>query len=155
VPNELSSRLEAGVVQARANRSASDWREAVRLACAPLLEAGAVTSEYPERCLAMVDEHGPYIVLAPGLALAHARPEDGVRRLGLAVVTLIEPVRFGHPENDPVDVVFAFGSPDADEHVALLSSLARHLMHGLAERLRSAQDDDGAQRELEEIRDGE
>ena len=44
----------------------------------------------------MVDEHGPYIVIAPGLALAHARPGPEVLADGLAVVTLAEPVPFGH-----------------------------------------------------------
>jgi PTS system ascorbate-specific IIA component len=89
----------------------------------------------------IVEEHGPYIVLAPGLALAHARPEDGVLRVCLAVVTLAEPVAFGHPDNDPVDVVFAFGSPDAEQHVAMLSALARRLQGGLDTELRSAASD--------------
>jgi len=148
----MTEDLEGGVLHARVRQPAEDWREAVRIACAPLIEADAITSEYPERCVAMIEEHGPYIVLAPGIALAHARPEDGVRRLGVAVVTLREPVSFGHPDNDPVDVVFAFGSPDAEQHVGLLSSLARHLIDGLAERLRAADDDTTAQHVLEEIR---
>jgi ascorbate PTS system EIIA or EIIAB component len=141
------------LLAARVGRTADDRAHAIRLACAPLIDGGAVTDVYPERCLAIIEEHGPYIVVAPGIALAHARPEDGVRRLGIAVVTLTSPVGFGHPENDPVDVVFAFGSPDADQHVGLLGSLARHLVDGLADRLRAAQDDATAQRVLEGIRD--
>lgn len=143
-----------GVVLARSGRSASDWRDAVHLACAPLVEAGAVTTDYPDRCIAMVEEHGPYIVLAPGIALAHARPEDGVLRLGVAAVTLTDAVAFGHEHNDPVDVVFAFGSPDAEQHIGLLSALARHLGDDLADRLRAAEDDAAAMRALEVIRDG-
>lgn len=146
--------LEGGVLVAHARRQASDWREAVHLACAPLREAGAVASRYAQRCIEMVEEHGPYIVLAPGIALAHARPEDGVEQLGVAAVTLRRPVTFGHPENDPVDVLFAFGSPDTDQHVGLLSALARHLGDGLADRLRGAADDAAAQAVLEQIRDG-
>ncbi len=142
---------ETGVLLGRARRQADGWRDAVRLACAPLLDAGAITDDYPRRCIEMVEEHGPYIVLAPGIALAHARPEDGVRRLGVAAVTLREPVEFGHDENDPVDVVFAFGSPDAEQHVGLLSSLATHLLDGLADRLREAPDDQEAQRIMEGI----
>ena len=148
----MTEHLDGGVLHARVRQPAEDWREAVRMACAPLVEAHAITSEYPKRCVAMIDEHGPYIVLAPGIALAHARPEDGVRQLGIAAVTLEEPVAFGHPDNDPVDVVFAFGSPDADQHVGLLSSLAEHLLAGLADRLRAADDDAAAQGVLEEVR---
>ena len=148
----MTEHLDGGVLHARVRQPAEDWREAVRMACAPLVEAHAITSEYPKRCVAMIDEHGPYIVLAPGIALAHARPEDGVRQLGIAAVTLEDAVSFGHPDNDPVDVVFAFGSPDADQHVGLLSSLAEHLLAGLADRLRAADDDAAAQGVLEEVR---
>lgn len=148
----MTDDLDGAVLVARVHRPADDWRAAIYEACAPLLDAGAITDTYPARCVALVEEHGPYIVLAPGIALAHARPEDGVRKLAVAAVTLHEPVVFAHPDNDPVDVVFAFGSPDADQHVDLLSSLAGHLLTGLADRLRAADDDDAAQRLLEEVR---
>ena len=138
---------ERPVTGARTAVAAADWREAIRAACAPLVEQGAATATYPDRCVATVEEHGPYIVLAPGIALAHARPDDGATALGVAAVTLAEPVAFGHDDNDPVDVVFAFGSPDTHQHVGLLSSLAGALERGLADRLRAA-DDDAAARSL-------
>lgn len=144
------------VTVARVARQADEWRMAVRQACAPLIEAGAVTDGYADRCVEMVEEHGPYIVLAPGIALAHARPTDGVHRAGLSAVTLREPVDFGHATNDPVDVMFAFGSPDADQHVGMLSALARQLIDGLADQLRAATDDDHATQLLREaLRDDE
>jgi PTS system ascorbate-specific IIA component len=101
----------------------------------------------------MVEEQGPYIVLAPGVALAHARPEDGARRLGLGVAVLTKPVTFGHPTNDPVDVVFAFGSPDKDAHVGLLAALSRGLVSGLAADLRRASTDVAASALLQEVID--
>jgi ascorbate PTS system EIIA or EIIAB component len=142
------------VVVARIGRQAADWRAAIGEACAPLVAAGAVADGYPDRCIAMVEEHGPYIVLAPGIALAHARPTDGVEAACLAAVTLAEPVAFGHEANDPVDVVFAFGSPDADQHVGMLSALARNLLDGLADRLRAAGDDAAATRLLRDATEG-
>jgi len=138
-------------VAARTDIDASDWRAAVRAACRPLVDAGAFEQRYADRCVTIIEEHGPYVVLAPGIALAHARPEDGVRRLGLAAAVLREPVSFGHPENDPVDLVLAFGSPDPQSHVGLLSALARHLVADLAERLRSAASDAEARRMLQEV----
>src|SRR5690606_39952565 len=88
----------------------------------------------------MVRRHGPYVVLAPGIALPHARPEDGVVGVGVSVAVLSFPVEFGHPENDPVDVVIAFGSPDSEQHIDLLAALAGVLAEGLADRLRAASD---------------
>lgn len=142
------------VIDAVAHREVTDWRAAVRLACGLLEARGAVTPDYGPRCIAAVEEHGPYVVLAPGIALAHARPEDGVLRLGVSVATLDTPVDFGHEDNDPVDVVFAFGSPDKEQHVAVLSELARQLLAGLADRLREAADDAAARSLLEAITDG-
>ena len=99
----------------------------------------------------MLDEQGPYIVLAPGIALAHARPEDGVVGLGLGVAVLERPVRFGHPDNDPVDVVLAFGSPDKESHLGVLAALARSLIDGLADRLRASSSDDDARELLRKV----
>lgn len=102
---------------------AADWRAAVR-AAGKLLEAGgAVEARYTEAMLRAAEELGPYIVIAPGLALPHARPEDGVRRACMAVITLDSPVTFGSPENDPVRVVVALGAADADGHVQALAQL--------------------------------
>ena len=47
-----------------------------------------------------------------------------MRREGLAVVTLAEPVAFGHPHNDPVRVVVGLAVSNAEEHVASVASLA-------------------------------
>jgi len=66
---------------------------------------------------------GPYAVIAPGIVLLHARPEDGVIAPCLAVMTLSTPVSFGHSENDPVDLVFALGAVDHDAHIATLQRL--------------------------------
>ena len=130
--------VERAVLTARSRVEVDGWQEAIRASCQPLLEAEAIEERYVERCIEMVEDEGPYVVVAPGIALAHARPEDGVKRLCLSVVTLAAPVEFGHSENDPVDLVFAFGSPDSTQHVSLLRNLARALQADLADKLRTA-----------------
>lgn len=139
------------VIEASLRVEVPDWRAAVRASCAPLVAAGAVEERYPQRCIETAEEHGPYMVLAPGLALAHARPDDGVRRLCLAAATLATPVPFGHPDNDPVDLVLAFGSPDDSRHLDLLRALAEHLLAGLADTLRAAPDRADALHALQEV----
>ncbi|MEF2977706.1 PTS sugar transporter subunit IIA [Subtercola sp. YIM 133946] len=104
--------------------TAVDWRQAVLLAGDALVASGAATASYGERMVAMVEEFGAYIVIAPGLALAHARPGDDVLKAGMAVVTLAEPVVFGHPYNDPVSVVLGLAVLTADEHVTGIAELA-------------------------------
>lgn len=103
---------------------ADDWREAVRLAGDALVDSGCATSEYTEAMIRMVDSHGPYIVIAPGLALAHARPGPEVRQDGLSVITLAEPVSFGHAHNDPVRVVIGLAVSAPDAHLTSIAALA-------------------------------
>lgn len=103
---------------------ADDWREAVRLAGDALVDSGCATSEYTDAMIRMVDSHGPYIVIAPGLALAHARPGPEVRHDGLSVVTLASPVNFGHAHNDPVRVVIGLAVSAPDAHLTSVAALA-------------------------------
>ncbi|WP_430645937.1 PTS sugar transporter subunit IIA [Agromyces sp. GXS1127] len=102
----------------------ADWRAAVREAGHALARSGATAPGYTDRMIEVLDEFGAYIVIAPGLALAHARPGPDVRRSGLAVVTLAAPVAFGHPHNDPVRVVLGLAVSSAEEHVASVADLA-------------------------------
>ncbi|MDO9398156.1 MAG: PTS sugar transporter subunit IIA [Herbiconiux sp.] len=103
---------------------AADWREALRAAGRALVATGCAEPSYADRMIALVEEYGPYIVIAPGLALAHARPGPDVSASGLVVVTLADPVPFGHAHNDPVSVVIGLAATEADQHVASVAALA-------------------------------
>lgn len=103
---------------------ASDWREAVRLAGEALTRSGATEQGYGDRMIQVIEEFGAYIVIAPGLALAHARPGPDVNHDGLSVVTLAEPVVFGHPHNDPVSVVLGLAVSTPEAHVTSVAELA-------------------------------
>jgi len=108
--------------------NASDWIEAITVAGELLLEDNLITEKYIEAMINTVKEKGPYIVIAPGIAIAHARPEDGVNKIGMSLVTLKEPVKFGNKNNDPVEVLFAFGTIDSKSHIEAFRSLTELLM---------------------------
>ncbi|PTL73313.1 PTS ascorbate transporter subunit IIA [Rathayibacter caricis DSM 15933] len=103
---------------------AATWREAVLEAGRALERSGAVDPAYSRRMVEQIDVLGPYIVIAPGLALAHARPGNDVHSDGLSVVTLAEPVAFGHGTNDPVSVVIGIAATQAHGHVGFVAGLA-------------------------------
>ncbi|MEV5983328.1 PTS sugar transporter subunit IIA [Streptomyces sp. NPDC052114] len=106
---------------------AADWREAVRRAGDLMVATGAATDTYTAEMIENVQENGPYIVIAPGLAFAHARPSPAVLRTGMSWVRLATPVEFGHEANDPVDLVVGLAAKDASEHTAAMGALARLL----------------------------
>lgn len=101
-----------------------DWEEAVRAAGELLYDNGDVEARYIDNMINIVKEVGPYIVLLKGVALAHARPEQGAKKIGLSLLTLKTPVYFGNLENDPVSLVFALSAVDSSSHIDLLSELS-------------------------------
>jgi PTS system ascorbate-specific IIA component len=111
----------------RLGETAADWRAAVRLAGDALVASGATTPHYTDEMVATVEQLGPYIVIAPGIALAHSRPSPAVLRAGISLVTLLEPVTFGHRENDPVRLVIGLAAADEEGHITALSTLAEFL----------------------------
>ncbi len=111
----------------RIGENAADWRAAVRLAGDALAASGATTPAYADEMVATVEQLGPYIVIAPGIALAHSRPSPAVLRAGISLVTLRRPVAFGHRENDPVCLVIGLAAVDEEGHITALSTLAELL----------------------------
>ena len=107
--------------------SAADRTEAIRLAGDLLVASGRTKPEYTDEMVQAVEAHGPYIVIAPGIALAHARPSELVLETGLSLLTLAEPVAFGHATNDPVRLVIGLAAFDHTSHIGLMSELAQAL----------------------------
>lgn len=92
---------------------AADWREAVRLGVDLLVRADTVEPRYYDAIIKMTEELGPWYVLAPGMAMPHGRPEEGVKQNSFALVTLKTPVNFGEPDNDPIDILITLAATDA------------------------------------------
>ncbi|GGA70509.1 hypothetical protein GCM10011490_21410 [Pseudoclavibacter endophyticus] len=111
----------------RLGRQAVTWREAVTAAGKVLETIGATKNGYSDRMLWVIDAFGPYVVVAPGIALVHARPGPDVRENAAAVLTFPDGVSFGHPNNDPVRVVVALAVTRPDEHVKIIAVLAKLL----------------------------
>lgn len=103
---------------------ASDWQSAIRLAGGLLEQAGIASARYTQAMIDNVVENGPYIVIAPGFAFAHARPSEAVHHTGMSWVRLKEPVDFGSGENDPVSLIVALAAVDSKDHTNALAELS-------------------------------
>jgi mannitol/fructose-specific phosphotransferase system IIA component (Ntr-type) len=124
----------------RVGVEARDWQEVVDIAGRLLLEDGSIEPSYIDAMREVIQSLGPYVVIAPGVALLHGRPQHGVKRICMSLVILKTPVKFGHPENDPVTLAFALGGVDERSHLDALAQLATLLSdEDAASRLRTAQ----------------
>lgn len=106
---------------------ADDWEEAIRNSTDVLVSTGIATPSYIDGMIQTTKETGPYIVITKHVALPHARPESGAKKIGISIATLKTPVVFGNKENDPVKYIFGLSALDNQTHLTAMSELAELL----------------------------
>jgi ascorbate PTS system EIIA or EIIAB component len=104
------------------NRSA-----AIELAGELLVQSGKAKPSYVTSMLEAVERFGPYIVIAPGIALAHGKPSEDVIETGLSLLVLKQAIEFQHSQNDPVQLVFGLAATDHESHIETMAQLAEVL----------------------------
>lgn len=115
-----------------------DCVEAVKLAGTMLIASGVIEERYVDAMVKVAQELGPYTVLASGVAMPHARSEDGAKRIGLSILIIKNGINFNSP-NDPVYVVIGFAAIDKTSHLSILKELAELLyVPDIVEKLRNA-----------------
>lgn len=116
----LEKYLTVEMVQFKAD--SENWQEAIKLAAEPLVQHHFVEPKYVDTMIENVKQFGPYIVLLPKFAMPHARPEDGVNKLGLSLLVLEKAVEFA--DGKIANVFLVLAAPDKDSHLSLLSELS-------------------------------
>lgn len=96
------------------NQTAKNWEDAIKIGTDMLVASGAIEPRYYDNIVSKIKEMGPYIVLAPGLAMPHARPEEGVLKTAFGLVTLSEPVDF---DGESISVLVTLAGSDSDTHM--------------------------------------
>lgn len=102
---------------------ASTPEEAIRAAGELLVSNHLAESKYVDAMVESYNTNGPYFVLAPQIALPHARPEDGVKEASVSFVRLQNPIPFGSAANDPVQLVFAMAASSSEEHLDMMKKV--------------------------------
>lgn len=102
---------------------AADWKDAVVESGKLLVAAGRATEAYVCAMVEAVQEFGAYMVVAPGLAMPHARPESGALETGISFLTLKEPVFFPGREDNPIIMLVALAAASDDVHLDLMKSI--------------------------------
>lgn len=103
------------------------WEEAIRIASEPLLQNGNIVEEYISEMIVNVKNLGPYIVIAPKIAIPHARPEAGVKRLGMSLLQLKESVLFSEKQEHAANLIIVLAAIDNETHLKALAQLSEML----------------------------
>ena len=107
------------------DKQVDNWEEAICAAGKMLEETGHCSEKYTKKMIDLVCKNGPYIVFAPGVAIAHASPRDGAVSLGISFIRLKIPIEFGHEGNDPVKFVLAVSIPDENSYLSVFFHMVR------------------------------
>ena len=99
------------------------WREAINIAASPLQEQGYFQQDYIDDMIRSVEKLGPYIVIAPEIAIAHARPNNNVKKIGLSLLKLNQHINFSE-EGHYASLVFVLSAIDNEGHLEVLRNLA-------------------------------
>jgi PTS system ascorbate-specific IIA component len=73
-----------------------------------------------------IKDLGPYIVIAPGIGIAHSSPGSDVLKNGLVLMVSQQPIVF-NSHNDPVYLLFGMAAKDSNQHIDSLVQVAKLL----------------------------
>lgn len=98
--------------------------EALTLACTTLIDRGSIEQSYLDAIIEKHHEIGPYYVLAPKIAMPHARPEDGVNFPALQLTVFKNGIDFGSTDNGDVFFSITLAAKDSDNHIETIMALS-------------------------------
>ena len=107
-------------------KSARNWQDAIDLSMASLLRNGYVNEGYIQAIKDSTISNGPYYILAPEVAMPHARPEFGALKTGMSLTLLKEGVAF-NDTHEPVKLLIGLSAADADSHIDAIQALSELL----------------------------
>lgn len=115
------------------------WGDLVEQSAALLERDGVTSPDYLPAILASIERNGSYMLVAPHVLLAHARPEQGAIATGMSLLTTTEDVPFVGDSGKTIRLFFTLAAADADSHLELISHLAEVLVdsEAMAELLSS------------------
>ncbi|AZO94770.1 BglG family transcription antiterminator [Halocella sp. SP3-1] len=118
----------------------SDWEEGIALIGELLKKDRFIEETYVQRSIEIIKQKGPYVVIAPHIALVHARPEDGVIKKSIGLLIVKNGVKFNH-RFDPVHLIFMLVPKDRLSHLLVLEDLLKLIdTDDLIKRILSAGD---------------
>ncbi len=106
--------------------SAENWEKAIETAAQPLIKNGKIKYGYVENIIKNIKELGPYIILLPGVAMPHARPDENVIESSLSLLKINKGVSFSE-DTEGVKLMFVLAAKDSNSHIDIIEQLTELL----------------------------
>lgn len=119
----------------------TSWQDALYAAGEPLIKEGFCEKKYIDAVVECVNKYGPYIVIAPQIAMPHSiENAPGVKKTTIGFMKVEKPVHFdlNDPEKD-ARLFFTLVSANNEEHLQNMMALSEMLMdEAIVEKLLDA-----------------
>jgi transcriptional antiterminator/mannitol/fructose-specific phosphotransferase system IIA component (Ntr-type) len=100
---------------------APSWQESLRMTGKCLLDHHSIEPKYINTIINQLQYYGPYMFLTEDVILAHAKPEDGVICLDVALTVFRKPVVFS--DSRKAKLVILLAAEDQEKHLGILQEL--------------------------------
>ena len=98
------------------------WEKAIEVGAFPLVKDKKIKFNYIENMIKNIEELGPYIILIPGDAMPHARPDENVLESSISLLKVNEGVKFSE-NTDKVYLMFCLAAKDSSSHIEIIEKL--------------------------------
>lgn len=109
----------------------ADWKDAIRASFSKMLEKGIIEEGYVDEVLNSIVEFGPYVIIAPHVAIPHSALEsNSVNESAFSFTRFKNPVVFD--ENDrskDAKIFFSFAAKHEEDHLKSLVQLVEFLIN--------------------------
>lgn len=107
----------------------ASWQDAIKASCRPLEADGTVNSEYAQQIIDCINKYGPYIVIAPMIAMPHSQENaQGVFKTAVSFMKTKNIVQFDPNDREKdARLFFTIASQDHNQHLENISALATML----------------------------
>ena len=106
-----------------------NWQDALTACGQPLVQQGFITEVYIDAIIECVNKYGPYIVIAPDIAMPHSTENaEGVIKTGIGFMKVETPVVFDADDREKdARLFFTLVSSNHDEHLNNMVELSNML----------------------------
>jgi len=100
-----------------------NWQDSIYLTGNCLIQSGSIQERYLDTIISQTIYYGPYMFITDEIMLAHAKPEDGVNKMDIAMAVWKEPVTF--PKGKRAKLIFILAAEDHEKHLKILNDILK------------------------------
>lgn len=97
-----------------------NFKDAIEIGVKQLVKHDKATLELSNAIMDSIAQHGPYFVIAPFVALAHAAPGSYCKEAALAITVFENIVKFSNDQKHDVKVLITLSAPNSNDHIELI-----------------------------------